>query len=79
LWRREGHVRRLEDLEAALDPGLLRIVVGTGAYGRSPLLTWNGNWRSVAWTWRCCRRPMRWTASTRCWGLVSLAGRARCT
>jgi hypothetical protein len=33
-WRREGHVLRLEDLGALLDPNLLRLVVGTGGYGR---------------------------------------------
>lgn len=33
-WRQEGHVLRLEDLGALLDPNLRRLVVGTGGYGR---------------------------------------------
>jgi hypothetical protein len=33
-WRRDGHVLRLEDLGALLDPNLRRLVVGTGGYGR---------------------------------------------
>ncbi len=33
-WRREGHVLRLEDLGTLPEPGLQRLVVGTGDYGR---------------------------------------------